>query len=307
MSSTAKAAERAAPCPANVVLLQRSRGESCVFCIHGVDGGFGCYLQLAFELAANANTYAIAAADLQTKSFPPPTVSQMAVEYVDKIQMIQAAGPYRLVGWSSGGWIAFEMACELLRRGEQVAEVSILETHLLLRGPRYALPISARRDDLTLEQYKLRLMWWRLLCLNTRDDDEGSGIPESFWTLDHTAQARFVLEHARDTAIFAAGNALQAARKVDEIKYLYDLINRQWEAFLEYEAPFFPGSLNVCLAFAETDSASDSSERAQQVEEFWRARIGGELHMHRVVGGHFAPLRLPAVRTVADVIGKSFT
>jgi thioesterase domain-containing protein len=301
MSSTAQAVVRATPCPAYVVRLRRSQAESRVFCIHGVDGGFGCYLPLASELASSASTHAIAIADLQTRSLPLPTVEQMAAGYVDEIQKIQPTGPYNLVGWSSGGWIAFEMACELLRRGERVAEVSLLETHLTLPDIRYALPISARRDDLTPEEFQRIMRWWRLLCLNTGDDEDGSGIPASFWTLDHTSQARFVLEHAGDTCIFAAGNSLRAAQKVDEIKYLYDLVNVQWDAFLEYEAPFFDGSLNICLAF-EPDEVS---ERAEQLEAFFRARISGELHMHRVAGDHFAPLTQPTVRTVADIIRKS--
>lgn len=49
----------------------------------------------------------------------PVTMAEMAQDYADLIRKVQPAGPYHLPGWSLGGNIAFAIAEELERRGEQ--------------------------------------------------------------------------------------------------------------------------------------------------------------------------------------------
>jgi nonribosomal peptide synthetase DhbF len=54
----------------------------------------------------------------------------MAASYIDAIQTEQPRGPYHLLGYSSGGLLAFEMAHQLKARGEEVAFVALLDTTL---------------------------------------------------------------------------------------------------------------------------------------------------------------------------------
>jgi thioesterase domain-containing protein len=58
------------------------------------------------------------------------TVEEMASYYISEIRRIQPRGPYFLGGYCLGGILAFEMAQQLLRRGEQVAIVAQLSTPL---------------------------------------------------------------------------------------------------------------------------------------------------------------------------------
>lgn len=53
---------------------------------------------------------------------PLDSLQVMATFYVEQIKTVQAKGPYRIAGYSYGAAIAFEMAVELERRGEE-AEV----------------------------------------------------------------------------------------------------------------------------------------------------------------------------------------
>ncbi|NEC93059.1 thioesterase domain-containing protein, partial [Streptomyces sp. SID12501] len=53
----------------------------------------------------------------------------MAAEYADLIRQVQPEGPYRLLGWSLGGNVAFAMADELRRRGQEVELLTLLDSY----------------------------------------------------------------------------------------------------------------------------------------------------------------------------------
>jgi thioesterase domain-containing protein len=59
-------------------------------------------------------------------------MAEMAQDYADQLRTVQPAGPYHLFGWSLGGNIAFAVAEELERRGEQVGLLVILDSNLTI-------------------------------------------------------------------------------------------------------------------------------------------------------------------------------
>ncbi|WP_234440920.1 thioesterase domain-containing protein, partial [Streptomyces sp. NRRL S-515] len=73
---------------------------------------------------------------LRALSFPsdpalrPTTLRELAALYVGWIREEQPQGPYRLGGYSFGGNVAFEMAVQLQRAGEEVEQLIMLDTHV---------------------------------------------------------------------------------------------------------------------------------------------------------------------------------
>jgi thioesterase domain-containing protein len=65
----------------------------------------------------------------------------MATNYVAEIRRVQPRGPYFLIGFSFGGWVAFEMAQQLVREGERVSFLGMIDT-ILLKPP---MPSRAAR------------------------------------------------------------------------------------------------------------------------------------------------------------------
>lgn len=59
---------------------------------------------------------------------PHASIEEMATAYLDEVLAVQPEGPYLLGGHSSGSWVAFEMARQLQRRGQDVAMVAIVDT-----------------------------------------------------------------------------------------------------------------------------------------------------------------------------------
>jgi thioesterase domain-containing protein len=57
-------------------------------------------------------------------------MQEMARDYADQIRMTQPSGPYHLLGWSLGGNMAFAIAEELERRGQQIGLLVIMDSRL---------------------------------------------------------------------------------------------------------------------------------------------------------------------------------
>jgi thioesterase domain-containing protein len=57
----------------------------------------------------------------------PSNVEALAAHYIEDIRSAQPGGPYYLGGICSGGVVAFEMAQQLIRTGEQVALLALVE------------------------------------------------------------------------------------------------------------------------------------------------------------------------------------
>jgi aspartate racemase len=60
-----------------------------------------------------------------------PPIKELASHYIKEIQQIQPQGPYYLIGFSFGGLIAYEMACQLEENGHQVNFIGLLDTYLV--------------------------------------------------------------------------------------------------------------------------------------------------------------------------------
>jgi thioesterase domain-containing protein len=89
-----------------------------------------CYLALLPHMDASYPLYGLQARGLQRPEPLPASMTEMARDYADQIRKVQSAGPYHLLGWSLGGNVAFAIAEELERRGEQIGLLVILDASL---------------------------------------------------------------------------------------------------------------------------------------------------------------------------------
>lgn len=103
------------------------------FCVHAAGGNVLFYRDLAHALGSDQPFYGLqverTAAGLPMKR----SFEQMAERYITEMRLVQPRGPYYLGGASYGGVIAWEMAQQLVQRGETVGLLALLDTH----GPSY--------------------------------------------------------------------------------------------------------------------------------------------------------------------------
>jgi FkbH-like protein len=91
-------------------------------------GGALSYVALARQIDAERPVYVLQNRPLLDGTEPYDGIEQMAAEYLDAVRSVQARGPYLLAGWCLGGKTAFEVANQLLLRGERVSTLLLFDT-----------------------------------------------------------------------------------------------------------------------------------------------------------------------------------
>ncbi len=62
-----------------------------------------------------------------------PSVEELAAHYIEQMRLIQPKGPYYLMGYSYGGLVAYEMAQQLVAKGEKIALLVLINSFLKIK------------------------------------------------------------------------------------------------------------------------------------------------------------------------------
>jgi len=122
------AAPQAAPWSPLVRICAGRPGRQPLFCVHSAGGNVLNYKPLSAALGAHQPFYALQAQGVDGQLAPLPTIEAMAAQYIEAMRRVDPVGPYQLVGYSSGGVIAFEMARQLQQAGAGVSLLGIIDT-----------------------------------------------------------------------------------------------------------------------------------------------------------------------------------
>jgi acyl-coenzyme A synthetase/AMP-(fatty) acid ligase/thioesterase domain-containing protein/aryl carrier-like protein len=126
-SGAAASDSAAGPPPRPAIIVSLAGGGDRLpklFCVHPVGGQVHAYRPLAQALRDSARVYALQSESPQEFE----TLEALASFYGDEIRAVQPEGPYRLLGWSSGGLLALAIAGELERGGAAVDYVGLVDT-----------------------------------------------------------------------------------------------------------------------------------------------------------------------------------
>lgn len=113
-----------------LVPLQASGTRPPLFCVHPAGGSAFRYVPLGRCLGADQPVYGLQASGLEPDEPLAGSVEAMAACYVEAVRELRPRGPYRLLGWSFGGLVAYEMAHQLSGAGERVDLLALLDTPL---------------------------------------------------------------------------------------------------------------------------------------------------------------------------------
>jgi amino acid adenylation domain-containing protein len=129
------------------------------------------YRHLVCDLKSDRPVFGLQPPPLDGKHRIPRTVESIAAAYVKEIRQAQPHGPYFLAGHSFGGRVSFEMAQQLVREGERVSFLGLIDTvfrdtpverrhwvcetvHLLLRGLRFIRKAALLRWQFDPRRYR---------------------------------------------------------------------------------------------------------------------------------------------------------
>jgi len=98
--------------------------------LYAIPAGYGTnvlpFREVSLLLGTDQPVYAFEA------KMPEPdqeleSIQERAARFTKELRLVQSHGPYCLLGWCGGGYIAFEMAQQLHREGQEVAVLVIAE------------------------------------------------------------------------------------------------------------------------------------------------------------------------------------
>ncbi len=237
-----------------------------VFLIHPIGGTLGCYQPLVQRLSGGCEVYGIRAEGIEPgETAASISLKAMADHYRVLIKTAQPEGPYHLLGWSFGGVVAFEIARQMEREGDQVSLCGLIDSYT---------PAQLKRFE-----------------SETVADDEGA---------DEKATGSLGLETAFVRDLFGADvpidpsgdwinelcglteirSALPGA-KPDDIRRLFAVFQSHYQLLKEYEL----GESNVPLTLVRASGAGGEDHSAA-----WAHVSGKSFSLHRVETDHFGIL-----------------
>ena len=124
--------------PTDIVVAVQPLGTRVpIFALPGAGGNALSLQQLSHALGHEQPFYCLEAVGLDGTTPPPlASVAETAALNIERMRAVQAKGPYRLLGYSNGGVVAFEMARQLLGCRIKVSSLTLLDTLCpTARGP----------------------------------------------------------------------------------------------------------------------------------------------------------------------------
>ncbi|MEM5383781.1 acetoacetate--CoA ligase [Paraburkholderia phymatum] len=129
------------PLPSSPILVPMRAGTGTpLFLVHGLSGSAMECWALVQALRSPRPVFALQARGLDGVEPTQRYVEELAACYIDEMRAVQPNGPYSVTGYSLGGLIAFEIAQQLERAGDQVGMLCLLDPYVYERW----LPWSAR-------------------------------------------------------------------------------------------------------------------------------------------------------------------
>jgi len=264
----------------SLVLLQSGGNRRPFFCVHAAGGNVLEYHALAQLLGGDQPFYGFQAVGLDGNQPPHTSIKEMAAHYIREMREVQPEGPYLIGGRSSGGTVAFEMACQLAAQGEQVELLALLDSYP--SGYFKLLPGSGSlRHRAVRYAKKIQTHWTNIQQLSTQDKVAYLEGKLRF----APAKAKHKIYRRAFKLYQRVGRRLPSAlRNIEELNFA---------AVKDYIPQVYPGRATLFLA-------SDDRTAAFDVEEGWQGLIAGGLEKVRVTGNHLDIVKEPHVRTLAE-------
>jgi len=263
----------------SLVMIQGGNERPPFFCVHAAGGNVLEYHDLARLLGPDQPFYGLQAKGLSGEEQPHTSITEMAAHYLREMREVQPEGPYLLGGRSSGGTIAFEMACQLAAEGQKVAMLALLDTYpagyfkllpdsgsLRQRAGRYALKLKSHANNL------------RQLSMAEK-------VAYIFRKLQYApAKTKHAL-YSRAYKIYE-----RIGKPLPPVLQNIEQIN--FAAVKNYVPRIYAGNVTLFLA---SDLTSD-----YDLHDGWGELVQGEIETHEIPGNHINIIKPPHVSALAE-------
>jgi len=118
-----------------IIPIRTGGSKDPVYLIHGSGLNVLLFKSIIPALDDDQPIYGVQAVGLDRYEDLPATIEDIAKRYIEEILEIHQNGPYNIVGYSLGGFIAFEMAKQLKALGKTINLLGVIDTDTGHNGP----------------------------------------------------------------------------------------------------------------------------------------------------------------------------
>jgi thioesterase domain-containing protein len=268
-----------------LILMRRGRDVPPLYCVHPGGGSITRYQELAASLTGALPVYGIQSRSMFQPSHQDDSIEEMANYYVDEIRRNQSRGPYYLLGWSMGGFVAVAMAARLEQLGATVAFLGLLDTQF----------VDEQASD---QQATVLGCLRRFAIVEGRDID--SSLSEA--DLDHLGKISAELPSGRERYVYAAlwGQERGFWRNISAelMNFIYSDRENALRMIRDLRLPRVDAPIHVWWAKETLALAGD-------VPIDWSASTRGAVHTEVVDVNHEQIVRDPRVHAQLRLILQS--
>jgi amino acid adenylation domain-containing protein len=241
-----------------------------LFLMHPAGGNVLCYVPLVNMLDPDQPVYGLQALPNVDGRQPFEDYRARAKYYADEIRKVQPEGPYLLGGWCYGGVVAFAVANELKRQGQEVERLIMMDAVVPVYVPEEDEPPRAAM----VESFAFNLEWDYTNNQKSLDD---------LLSMSDEEHIDYLLELARK------GNHLPPDSGREQIRTSLEMWIANLHLVWKYRADRFPGRLT--LIEPEAGGLSDSKA--------WSLLAEDGVEVYKVSGNHYTMMRSPNLEQVA--------
>lgn len=266
-----------------IVPFRKSGSRPPLYLVHGVGGNVLHLKTLAEALPEEQPVYGVQSLGLNGLDQLPDTIEAMAEQYVDLIKARQPNGPYVLGGYSFGGNVAYEMARQMVERGDQVLTVVLLDTRFNTSLWNQDRPLLMTSNS------------WRLI----REVSLG---PRTLLGLAKSPR-KLMLHLRRQLKIIYRVTRRVILRVAREFKRRpHNVVTHNTRALRRYVRGRFKGNVTFVHARLKTNLTPRRGDKRVQA---WRDLVDGAFSVIDVPGNHDTMLKHPEVDELAALLDSS--
>jgi amino acid adenylation domain-containing protein len=265
-----------------LIPIKSSGSKPPFFCVPGA-GGNPLYLyNLAHHLDRDRPFYALQSVGLDGQSEPHTCIEDMAADYIQSIQSLQPQGPYLLGGHSFGGQVAFEMALQLQKIGQEVSLLAFLDS-----GAPEEPDTNPSADDVEEAD------WWYEIGMVV-EGLYGTSLEldrETLTSLTPDRQLIYFQERLK------ASNLLAPDVGIDQLRGLIQVYKNQVQMIYQPKEIYHH---QITFFMSSKDEAEEDSENSENPVLGWDKFCTKPLDIHTIPGSHFTMLNEPHVQVLAE-------
>ncbi|WP_060482084.1 non-ribosomal peptide synthetase [Pseudomonas sp. NBRC 111119] len=274
-----------------LVPLRRTGNRRPLFLVHPMGGNILSYLRMLPHLPEDQPLYALQASGVDLGSQPIASVEAQAAFYIASMRSVQPQGPYLIGGWSYGGFVAFEIARQLIAAGEQVDKVLVLDT----------MALSDQAKGKASDDGLLSWFFWELLWTSRGSDLPVQLVPAHIESLQERFE--FITDHAISIGAIPEGSTKAVMQR------LFEVYRTNWDAATEYNYQSKRPALDITLVRAREPLPRILREMHDTIRsEYndplngWPGKTSGKVRLIEVEGDHLTIMEEPYVGPLVGAI-----